>query len=1099
MQQSVPRVYALLVGINDYAPAVGKLRGCVNDVAHLRDWLVEAVGPERLALECLQDGEATRANLIRAFRAHLGQAGPDDVALFHYSGHGARCRSAAAFKRLYPDGWDESLVCHDSREPGGYDLADKELAVLLHEFAARGSHLAVLLDCCHSGSATRAADDFTQARPRFTREVGEARPLETYLDGYYARRLARGEALEIPVSPHVLLAACERVQKAWESRDHRGVFTTTLLDVLRQSGTEIAYADLFPRVRAAVRRYADDQTPQFETYGGFDAYRGFLGAAAVRRGRRYSVYFDPATAVWKADCGALHGLPSDPERAVELALYPEADPATLVGHARATQVGAQKSEVRLMDLTPDPAARFQARITSLPVLPLRIGLTGDPAGIEAACAALAAAEDRALGFAFDIEEAGSASYVLSAEEGNLLVKEQPTGRLIQGAEGYATAAAQRLFPVLQRIAAWERAVELQNRATRLDPDAVTFQFVEVLADGREYVYPGDAASLDIEHADDGWRTVTAGLRAENRTAQPLHFTLVYCVNDFSIEVPYNERIEPTAAPFDLMVAGWSTFRLTLDPHEGDEAVHLFKLIVSTERIDDFLLVQEPVEMGKVWRGIRGEAAARGKAEFGPPRPKLVHQNEWFTKTLRVRLVRQIDRVGVRDVSLAGGRIAVKAHPALSARVSLAAVPPSGRGVGAGSDFYRALERQGLELLRFAGSRGEALCVLELTDIQNPQAVETEPLEVVLDPGLGADETLLPLTFDGEDILLAGEPEPADDGRIRVYIDRIPDGIPDDRRSLGKALKLYFFKTYLQRTDVDTLGWVEYSADGAVRRHQQGVAEKVAAARNLLLLVHGIIGDTEVIARGLRLAAPEGGAGLDARFDLVLTYDYENLSGSIEEKARTLKTRLREAGLHEQDDKRLTLLAHSMGGLIARWFIEREGGQRIVDHLVMCGTPNRGSPFGGIDSARQVTGLLTAWAINAFPAFAPFGAGLLTLLGRSRKISPTLEQMEPDSAFLRQLNAGGDPGVRYTVLAGDIRAYREEDDALLARLVAKLGQGVLFDQLYRGAGHDLAVGTASIEGVPDPRLPAPQRRTVACHHLNYFVAEAGLQALAEVEW
>lgn len=317
------RIYALLVGINDYPPPVGKLRGCLNDVDQVHDWLSRSFGPEQLAVECLKDGDATRQNFIRTFRAHLGQAGPDDVVLFHYSGHGARWRSAAAFKRFYPDGRDEGLVCVDSREPRGFDLADKELSVLLNELAAKGPHIAVLLNCCHSGSGTRAADDFTQARARFTHEVYEERPLETYLDGYYAARAQRGESLEIPASRHILLAACERVQKAWESKDHRGVFTTSLLDVLDRSDSGICYADLFLRIRAAVRRYADNQTPQFETFSGFDAYAGFLGGAVARLGRRYSVYFD--LGAWRADCGALHGLPIDPDRIVELALYPDAD------------------------------------------------------------------------------------------------------------------------------------------------------------------------------------------------------------------------------------------------------------------------------------------------------------------------------------------------------------------------------------------------------------------------------------------------------------------------------------------------------------------------------------------------------------------------------------------------------------------------------------------------------------------------------------------------------------------------------------------------------------------------------------------------------
>ena len=95
-------------------------------------------------------------------------------------------------------------------------------------------------------------------------------------------------------------------------------------------------------------------------------------------------------------------------------------------------------------------------------------------------------------------------------------------------------------------------------------------------------------------------------------------------------------------------------------------------------------------------------------------------------------------------------------------------------------------------------------------------------------------------------------------------------------------------------------------------------------------------------------------------------------------------------------------------------------------------------------------------MNTFPLFAPFGAGLLTVLGRSRKISPMLEQMNPKSDFIRELNAGDDPGVRYSILAGDIRDYDEEADGLVARLTAKIGKGALFDAMYQNASHDITV-------------------------------------------
>ena len=388
--------------------------------------------------------------------------------------------------------------------------------------------------------------------------------------------------------------------------------------------------------------------------------------------------------------------------------------------------------------------------------------------------------------------------------------------------------------------------------------------------------------------------------------------------------------------------------------------------------------------------------------------------------------------------------------------------------------------------------------MELTDIQNPEVLEQTPLEIELDVELADDEFILPIAFDGEFILLTGDPSRNDEGRTHISIDHIPE-IPDNRRSLGRALKLYFFKTYLRLENVNQLCWIEFRADGSFERHRSGVADKVAAAQNVLLLVHGIIGNTDGMVEGLKLAQDADGKGVDQKFDLVLTYDYENLSTPISETAVKLKQQLAEAGIDKSDDRRLTLMVHSMGGLVSRWFIEREGGGKIVDHLVMFGTPNNGSPFGKVGAARKLTSLLTTLAINTFPAIAPFGGALLSTLVRSKKVTPTLEQMNPSSDFIKKLNASDDPGVPYTIVAGDIRDYHESADQLVAKLIAKVGGGILFETLYQRSGHDIAVSDESIRGVDDSRTPPPQKQSVICHHLNYFVSEAGLGAMANIDW
>jgi len=60
------------------------------------------------------------------------------------------------------------------------------------------------------------------------------------------------------------------------------------------------------------------------------------------------------------------------------------------------------------------------------------------------------------------------------------------------------------------------------------------------------------------------------------------------------------------------------------------------------------------------------------------------------------------------------------------------------------------------------------------------------------------------------------------------------------------------------------------------------------------------------------------------YDIVLTFD-ENIQTTIKENACLLGQRLQAVGLGTNHGKQLHIVAHSMGGLVARWFIEREGG------------------------------------------------------------------------------------------------------------------------------------------------------------------------------
>ena len=144
-------VYALLVGIDTYRLPHLDLQGCVNDIELAERMLRDRIDPADLALRTLRNEQATRAEIIRCFRDHLGAAGPADVALFWFSGHGSTGPLPEEIWFAESAGTCQTTVCHDSRDTA-HDLYDKELALLVHEVVSTGAHLVTIKDSCHARS-----------------------------------------------------------------------------------------------------------------------------------------------------------------------------------------------------------------------------------------------------------------------------------------------------------------------------------------------------------------------------------------------------------------------------------------------------------------------------------------------------------------------------------------------------------------------------------------------------------------------------------------------------------------------------------------------------------------------------------------------------------------------------------------------------------------------------------------------------------------------------------------------------------------------------------------------------------------------------------
>jgi len=154
---------ALLVGINHYKSVPG-LQGSVNDVETMREILMTRWGFAAGNIRVLTDEGATREKMLAALDQLVQESGPDDTVYFHFSGHGSQVQDLNGDEA---DGLDETIVPQDGRGGNVPDIVDDELDAIFSRLHARSA--VIVLDSCHSGTATRAIDIRTRSVPQDTR------------------------------------------------------------------------------------------------------------------------------------------------------------------------------------------------------------------------------------------------------------------------------------------------------------------------------------------------------------------------------------------------------------------------------------------------------------------------------------------------------------------------------------------------------------------------------------------------------------------------------------------------------------------------------------------------------------------------------------------------------------------------------------------------------------------------------------------------------------------------------------------------------------------------------------------------------------------
>jgi hypothetical protein len=318
-----PKLIALLVAINDYPDPIPALNGCINDLEKIAGYLETESEHFDINILKLTDGAATKENIAEKFVTHLGLAGTDDVALFYFAGHGTQEFADPVFETMEPDSKLEVLVCYNSAQKKNTTvkwnfLADKELRYLIHKLSLKKPHIITIFDCCHSGDNTKGAirnENTGKPLERRLKPMLQAAsfPERKWEDFIFSDKIPYSMTGQtslselLPEGRHIQLAACEGHQSAFENAGE-GIFTKTLVEVLRRCSGDISYFDLQGRVKNYLRgRYV--QTPVFYSFGdeGVGMYKGFLNKKGGSKPLYGLITYNDALG-WILDLGAIHGI-----------------------------------------------------------------------------------------------------------------------------------------------------------------------------------------------------------------------------------------------------------------------------------------------------------------------------------------------------------------------------------------------------------------------------------------------------------------------------------------------------------------------------------------------------------------------------------------------------------------------------------------------------------------------------------------------------------------------------------------------------------------------------------------------------------------------
>ncbi len=619
-----PRKLALIVAIGAYDPKSGyNPISSARDVPLVRGALLSQ-GFDSANIKVIEDKEATKAGMLAGFKWLADQAGPGDVLVFHYSGHGHQITDLNGDEL---DGLDEMLVPYGAPAnlrgeikdyKGEKHLIDDTLGVILDDLRRRvgpTGDVTFFIDACFSGSATRGAGELpvrgvlqpikiAGAPSGGTRGSGKDEG-----SGFDTGSKTRGGD-DPSLAPFVVISAAQHDRVAHEAYDDQnksvGSLSLALSRALPRVDSTTSFRALYERIAVLMNAMKlGDQEPQIE--GTVDT-RVFNGQAVSQPSYvKVADVIDDTTLIVKAGTllGLFPGTTLEFRRPGDAKTVPALDSGTVqdaseveatvhvsgkakadtlrnsLGYVRSYTYGDMRVKVELApSLAADLRAALERELRTLPIVELTSAgpdlLLAPPANAARA--------------------AGRKEVSLTAAPSNTFLEriEGPTDSLVSVVRERVRAVGR---------SSYFRRLEMKDPDLKLTMELIPAKAKIIHLGPRRMSCPADTTpATDKRSAGGAWELSPDDvywIRLHNEGKQPAYFTILDLQSDYSIGSLYPPAGKELS---DVVLEPGDSYRIR-DCYYATEpyGLEILKLIATTDKVD-FTPVLTP---SRSTRGVRG--------------------------------------------------------------------------------------------------------------------------------------------------------------------------------------------------------------------------------------------------------------------------------------------------------------------------------------------------------------------------------------------------------------------------------------------------------------------------------------------------------------